>query len=64
MKTLLLLTLLTSCGFDVEVDDFDVNHKVSVDLAGIREFCEQNFDTNEEIEQCIEDLRLSLGLQQ
>jgi hypothetical protein len=64
MKTLLLLTLLTSCGFDVKIRDFDVNHKVSVDLDGIKDFCEGAYDTNEEIDQCIEDLRLSLGLQQ
>lgn len=59
---LIILLLLISCGVKVKVSDVEVTHKI--DLGGIRDFCENTYQTNEEIEKCIEDLATSVGIQQ
>lgn len=62
MKRLLLIMvgclMMSSCGIDVRVDDpIEVNHRINID--GIIEFC--NNHTDEDVQQCIDDLKEILG---
>ena len=48
--------LLTSCGIKVDVKPVDVNHKIGLDLEAILEFCNSQFATQEEFDDCVKDL--------
>lgn len=47
---------MTSCGIKVDVKPVDVNHKIGLDLEAILEFCNSQFATQEEFDECVTDL--------
>ena len=47
---------MTSCGIKVDVNPVEVNHKVGLDLEAILEFCNSQFATQEEFDECVTDL--------
>lgn len=57
MKILLILALLVSCGIKIRGVPDELKHVISIDPETfnlVTNFCEQNYTTNQEVEDCME----------